>query len=495
MGASHGFNRDTNRIEQGRAGALIVPVVLCGGSGTRLWPLSRKLYPKQFHCLHSENSLLQETAIRAGRVSGGDALVVVTNDDQRFLVADQLQAFRGVDILIEPEAKNTAPAIALAAMFAQQKYTDPVLLVMPSDHLINDSEAFCRVVALADRWAQQGKMVTFGIPPATPDTGYGYIEQGDAVDAANDAFVVKRFVEKPDVNTAQALVDSGTHVWNSGIFMFGASTFLDELRALSPQVYDRCAAAMTSATVHGNFVAAAEAEFASCPNISIDYAVMEHTDKAVVVPFEGDWSDIGSWGGLVDALSGQGGNSGTAENITVGKVYTKDVSNSYIHATDRLVAAVGIKDSIIVETDDAVLVTTRQSDQKIKELVEQLRCDGRREAEHHTRVYRPWGSYQTLDLREGCQVKRLIVKPGASISLQLHHRRSEHWVVVKGEALVTKGEENFTLVANQSTYIPRETLHKLENRSDCDLEIIEVQTGDYLGEDDIERFADKYGRT
>jgi mannose-1-phosphate guanylyltransferase/mannose-6-phosphate isomerase len=451
------------------------------------------LYPKQFHCLHSENSLLQETAMRAARAGGGEALVVVTNDDQRFLVAEQLQAFRGVDILIEPAAKNTAPAIALAAIFAQQKYTDPVLLVMPSDHLINDTEAFCRVVAIADRWAQRGKMVTFGIPPASAETGYGYIEQGEAMDDANDAFVVKRFVEKPDANTAHALVDSGTHVWNSGIFMFGASTCLDELHALSPQVYDSCAAAMAAATARGNFVAASETEFDSCPNISIDYAMMEHTDKAVVVPFEGAWSDIGSWGGLADALSGDGGD-GAVDNITVGRVYTKDVSNSYIHATDRLVAAVGIKDSIIVETDDAVLVTTRQSDQKIKELVEQLRRDGRREAEHHTRVYRPWGSYQTLDLKEGFQVKRLIVKPGASISLQLHHRRSEHWVVVKGEALVTKGEENFSLVANQSTYIPRETIHKLENRGDCDLEIIEVQTGDYLGEDDIERFEDKYGR-
>jgi len=306
--------------------------------------------------------------------------------------------------------------------------------------------------------------------------------------------VVKRFVEKPDANTARALVDSGTHVWNSGIFLFGASAYLDELRALSPEVYESCAAAMTSATTHGNVFAAAKSDFASCPNISIDYAVMEQTDKAVVVPFEGDWSDIGSWGGLADALSGDGGDSEDAGNITVGKVYTKDVSNSYIHATDRLVAVVGIKDSIIVETDDAVLVTNRQSDQEIKELVEQLRRDGQREAEHHTRVYRPWGSYQTLELREGFQVKRLIIKPGASISLQLHHRRSEHWVVVKGEAVVTKGEENFTLRSNQSTYIPLETIHKLENRGDCDLEIIEVQTGDYLGEDDIERFEDKYGR-
>jgi len=428
--------------------------------------------------------------MRAGRASGNDTLLVVTNDEQRFLVAEQLQEFRGVELLIEPAAKNTAPAIALAAIRAQQMYQDPVLLVMPSDHLINDSEAFCRVVARAERWAQLGKMVTFGIVPTTAETGYGYIEQGQAVDAAKDAFLVNRFVEKPDANTAQALLDAGTYMWNSGIFMFGASTYLEELRALSPEVYEYCAAAMSSATTRDNVTTASKTGFDSCPKISIDYAVMEHTKTAVVVPFEGAWSDIGSWGGLAEALRGHE----KAGNITVGDVYTKDVSNSYIHAGDRLVAAVGIKDTIIVETDDAVLVTNRHSDQQIKELVAQLRRDKRREAEHHTRVYRPWGSYQTLDLREGFQVKRLIIKPDASISLQLHHRRSEHWVVVKGEAAVTKGEEKFSLGPSESTYIPRETIHKLENRGDCDLEIIEVQTGDYLGEDDIERFEDKYGR-
>ena len=469
---------------------MIVPVVLCGGSGTRLWPLSRKLYPKQFHRLHNTNSLLQETAERAARASGHDALLVVTNDDQRFLVAEQLQAFPGLHMLIEPMARNTAPAIALAADVALNSYENPMLLVMPSDHLITDLDAFCKVVAFAHRWALKGKMVTFGIPPIAAETGYGYIEQGEACDADTDAFLVERFVEKPDADQARALFDSGTHVWNSGIFMFGAAAYLDELHALSPEVFARCSAAMSGAVTSGNVVTAAAAEFSSCPNISIDYAVMEKTDKAVVVPFEGAWSDIGSWSRLADALD----SSGDSGNITVGKVYTEDVSNSYIHATDRLVAAVGITDSVIVETADAVLVTNKQSDQKIKELVEQLRQDSRHEAEHHTRVYRPWGSYQTLDFRDGFQVKRLIIKPGASISLQLHHRRSEHWVVVKGEALVTRGEDKFMLAHDESTYIPRETVHKLENHGDRDLEIIEVQTGDYLGEDDIERFEDQYGR-
>lgn len=475
---------------------MIVPVVLCGGSGTRLWPLSRRLYPKQFHNLHGDESLLQETASRARQVCNDTNMIVVTNEEQKFLVADQLGSIPGLCVLIEPTARNTAPAIGIAAICALNVQADPVLLVMPADHLIEDTAAFGRVVSTAERWARQGRMVTFGIRPTAPETGYGYIEKGDAADAADDAFVVERFVEKPDAATARSYVESGRYFWNSGIFMFGARAYLDELQRLAPGVYEGCTRAMADPVTTGNNIAARAEGFAACPSISIDYAVMEHTDRATVVPFEGAWSDVGSWSGLADALAGPGTSADqqVSGNITVGDVYLKDVGNSYIHAGGRLVAAVGVNDLIVVETDDAVLVADRKSDQNVKAIVEQLRREERKEVDHHARVFRPWGSYQTLDLQEGFQVKRLIIKPGASISLQLHHRRSEHWVVVRGQALVTRGDEVFRLGPNESTYIPKEIRHKLENDGDRDLEIIEVQTGDYLGEDDIVRFEDKYGR-
>ena len=476
---------------------MILPVILCGGSGTRLWPLSRKLYPKQFLSLYSSDSLLQQTAQRAAAVSGDSPLLVVTNEDQKFLVAEQLEGVPDLQVLIEPEAKNTAPAIALAALFAWDNYDAPVLLVMPSDHLITDIQAFAQVVDTAHRWARQGRLVTFGIRPAGAETGYGYIEQGASLEASNDVYAVKKFVEKPDHDTAERLVESGRHVWNSGIFMFDASVYLRELQALSPDIHAGCVRAMAGAKRDNGFLTAEADAFGGCPGISIDYAVMERTDKAVVVPYKGRWSDIGSWRSLADTMQhyrDEGGEGDGDSNVTVGEVYAHDVTNSYIHATNRLVAAVGVRDSIIVETGDAVLVTDKRSDQKIKDLVARLRHDNRQEVEHHVRVYRPWGSYQILDCGDCFQVKRLIIKPNASISLQLHHQRSEHWVVVKGEATVTKGEERFALQTNQSTYIPRETIHKLENHADCDLEIIEVQTGTYLGEDDIERFEDQYGR-
>lgn len=480
---------------------MIVPLILCGGSGTRLWPLSRKLYPKQFHSLSGHDSLLQQTASRALLVGGHGPLLVITNEDQKFLVAEQLADVGDLHILIEPEAKNTAPAVALSALYVNDRLQtaneEPILLVMPSDHLIADEQSFEAVVHHAYLLAQQGKLVTFGIQPDRPETGYGYIEQGESIGPSGDAFHVKRFIEKPNPEAAQLFATSGNHLWNSGIFMFGTSTYLRELHELSPEIYESCSAAHNGADKNAQFMVAEPNAFSKCPNISIDYAVMEKTENAVVIPFRGLWSDIGSWCGLADTVqrSQSLGDSNNTGNITVGDVHTQGVSNSYIHATNRLVTAVGIKDSIVVETADAVLVADKKSDQKIKDLVEHLRQEHRQEVEHHTLVYRPWGSYQSLEQGPGFQVKRLIIKPNASISLQLHHRRSEHWVVVKGEAIVTKGADVFTLHVNESTYIPVETTHKLENRGGCDLEIIEVQTGDYFGEDDIERFEDQYGRT
>lgn len=474
---------------------MIVPVVLCGGSGTRLWPLSRRLYPKQFHNLHGgDRSLLQETAERARRVCGGDDLIVVTNEEQKFLVAEQLGAGKHLSLLIEPVARNTAPAIGIAALHALEIYDNPVLLVMPADHLIADADAFRDVVAVAERYARQGGMVTFGVWPTAAETGYGYIEKGEPAAAGGDAFVVSRFVEKPDEASARAYLDAGTYFWNSGIFMFGARAYLDELKEWAPGVLAGCAEAMAAPVRNGDAVVAGEAGFASCPNISVDYAVMEVTSNAIVVPFDSPWSDIGSWSGLAEALAEPKAPQEEDGNISIGDVYLKDVENSYIHAGTRMVAAVGVSDLVVVETDDAVLVAGRDADQDVKAIVEQLRAEERREVEHHTRVHRPWGSYQTLELQDGFQVKRLVIKPGASISLQLHHHRSEHWVVVRGEAVVTHGDKEFRLRANESTFIPKEARHKLENKGSEDLEIIEVQTGDYLGEDDIVRFEDLYGR-
>ena len=464
----------------------MVPVILSGGSGTRLWPLSREAFPKQFLSLLGERSMLQATWERVARLASG-APIVVAGEDHRFMVAEQLReaGCEGATILLEPVARNTAPAIAVAALEATSGGDDPLLLVLPSDHVIVDAPAFRLAVAAAAVAARQGELVTFGIVPTGPETGYGYIKAapGDGVRR------VERFVEKPDAITAAGYVASGDYVWNSGMFMFRASVYLAELERCQPDMLLACRAALDGARRDTDFVRLSKEAFAASPSDSIDYAVMEKTSHAAVLPIDVGWNDVGSWSALWQVAEQDG--DGNAHH---GDVIARDCRNTLAWGDGRLVALLGLEDVVVVDTADAVLVAHKDKVQEVKEIVASLKLAGRSEPTLHRKVYRPWGCYDSIDMGERFQVKRITVKPGAALSLQMHHHRAEHWIVVSGTGRVTRGEDVILLAENQSTYIPLGVKHRLENPGVVPLELIEVQSGSYLGEDDIVRFEDVYGR-
>lgn len=463
----------------------VLPIILSGGSGTRLWPLSRESYPKQFLPLVGDKSMLQSTWLRAAPVAG-HAPIVVANEEHRFMAAEQLQQL-GVKpsaILLEPKGRNTAPAIAVAALEATRDGADPLLLVLPSDHVIGNEAAFQAAVKVAAEAAAQGKLVTFGIKPTAPETGYGYIKAG----AGTGASAVERFVEKPDLATAHSYLASGEYYWNSGMFLFRASRYLEELRKFHPAIADACQKAWENGKRDADFTRLDKDAFAASPSDSIDYAVMEKTADAVVVPLDAGWNDVGSWSSLLDVS-----NQDAQGNAHHGDVIQLDCQNTYAYGS-RLIAMVGLEDVVVVETPDAVLVGHRDRIQEVKDVVSQIKTAGRSEATWHRKVYRPWGAYDSIDMGQRHQVKRITVKPGAVLSLQMHHHRAEHWIVVSGTAEVTRGEEVLLLTENQSTYIPLGVTHRLRNPGKLPLELIEVQSGSYLGEDDIVRFEDTYGR-
>ncbi|MCW2099399.1 UNVERIFIED_ORG: mannose-1-phosphate guanylyltransferase (GDP) /mannose-6-phosphate isomerase type 2 [Pseudomonas psychrophila] len=466
----------------------IYPIIMSGGSGSRLWPLSRQLNPKQFLPLADELSMLQVTINRLNGLNAAQPRLIC-NEQHRFLAAEQLRML-GLDkanILLEPVGRNTAPAIALAALQVSNETDDPILLVLAADHLIQDVAAFQSSINIALPLAQSGKLVTFGIVPSHAETGYGYIEKGK--DSGVGGFDVVRFVEKPDLNTAKDYLASGNYFWNSGMFMFRASSYLEELEAYRPDILKSCRAALAGGSQDMHFTRLDEAAFAACPEDSIDYAVMEKTQHAVMVPLDAGWSDIGSWTALWDVSS-----KDEQGNVFKGDVLDQDSRNTFVHANSRLVATVGVDDLVIVETKDAVLVAHKNHVQDVKKIVTQLKNGLRSEHINHREVYRPWGVYDSVDNGHRYQVKRITVKPGAKLSVQMHHHRAEHWIVVSGTAKVTNGEKTYLVCENESTYIPIGQIHALENPGVIPLELIEVQSGSYLGEDDIVRFEDKYGR-
>ena len=469
---------------------MILPVILSGGSGTRLWPLSRRLHPKQLLPLVNDTTMLQDTITRLTGSPDVDHAVVICNDDYRFMVAEQVKEtdITSNEIILEPFGRNTAPAIALAAFNAIRDGDDPVLLVLPADHVIADVETFQSALQVGKQQSEAGRLVTFGVVPDTPETGFGYIK-ADSSGGKAQHYPVEQFVEKPDAETAAAYVADGSYYWNSGMFMFKASSYLDALQQHSPEIHAASKAAIDAAERDADFVRVGAEQFELCPSDSIDYAVMEKANNAVVIPVDIGWSDVGSWSALHDV-----GDVDSEGNTLIGDVKTGMTSNSYVRANDRLVVTLGVDNMIVVDTDDALLVANRDNVQDIKSIVEQLSREQREEVNLHTCVYRPWGHYQGIDSGPHYQVKRITVTPGAAISLQLHHHRSEHWIVVSGTAKVTRGEEEFILSENESTYIPLGETHRLENIGKIPLKLIEVQTGSYLGEDDIVRFEDIYGR-
>lgn len=473
----------------------VKPVILSGGSGTRLWPLSRQLYPKQLLPLVGEQTLLQDTIARLENFPNvSDTVTVVCNDAHRFLVAEQLREIEvNADaLLLEPVGRNTAPALTLAAIANREAGLDDVLLVMPADHVIQDTKVFQQILTEGSKLASQDMLVTFGIVPTKAETGYGYIKQGNAIDG--ESFVIDQFVEKPDADTAQKYLDSGEFLWNSGMFMMKSSVWLQQIEQHSPAILAACEKAYTDGKEELDFYRINDEAFTACPSDSIDYAVAEKlvSDskmKAAVVRLDAGWSDVGAWAELWSI-----GNKDEAGNVTHGDVVAINSENSMFHSQQRLIAGVGLKDTIVVETADAILVAHRDKVQDVKEVVEWIKSENRDEHLSHRCVYRPWGHYDCIDMGERYQVKRITVNPGEILSLQMHHHRAEHWIVVSGTASVTRGDETFMVTENQSTYIPIGTKHRLENKGSIPLEMIEVQSGSYLGEDDIVRFEDVYGR-
>ena len=472
----------------------MIPVILSGGSGSRLWPLSRKLYPKQFLALTGEHSLFQQTLQRLS-FEGMQKPVVVCNLEHRFIVNEQLaQIGLGAQaMLLEPFGRNTAPAVAMAALQLLGEGRDELMLILPADHVIDDELALRKALELARVAAEEGEMVLFGIPANSPETGFGYIKAArgdDGDDLVPGAYRVMQFVEKPDAMRAAEFVRSGGYYWNSGMFLFRASRYLDELRAHEPDIYDTCVLALERSKLAGGALTIDAGTFECCPDNSIDYAVMEKTSRACVVPLAAGWNDVGSWSSLWDVHE-----KNSDGNVLKGDVVTHGSHNSFVHATSKLVTLVGMDDVVVVETKDAVMIARKEAVQDVKKLVNSLDAKGRQETQSHCAVYRPWGSYDSVDNGVRHQVKHITVKPGAQLSLQMHHHRAEHWIVVSGTAQVTCDDKVFLLTESQSTYIPIASVHRLANPGKIPLEIIEVQSGSYLGEDDIERLEDVYGRT
>lgn len=466
---------------------MITPVIMAGGSGSRLWPLSRSLYPKQFLALTGDNTMLQETL---GRLSALDvsAPLVICNEEHRFIVAEQLRSIdKTGSIILEPVGRNTAPAIALAAEVTLNN--DPLLLVLAADHVIQDTKAFTQAVNDAVPLAQAGKLVTFGIVPTQPHTGYGYIKRGNAV-SDSSGYDVNAFVEKPNSSVAAEYIESGQYYWNSGMFLIKASRYLQELGKYCPEISAACKKALENTTHDNDFIRLDTDAFKLCPDESIDYAVMEHTTDAVVVPLDAGWNDIGAWSALWEV-----NDKDEYGNTIHGDSILQDTTNSLIHGGERLVTTIGLDNVVIVDTKDALLVANKDKVQGVKQIVEQLKIEQRSEYKIHREVYRPWGKYDSIDNGKRYQVKRITVNPGEKLSIQMHHHRAEHWIVVSGTAKVTNGDNTFLVTENESTYIPIGVIHALENPGKMPLEMIEVQSGSYLGEDDIVRFEDRYGRT
>jgi mannose-1-phosphate guanylyltransferase/mannose-6-phosphate isomerase len=467
-------------------------VILSGGAGTRLWPLSREMYPKQLLALTGKHTMLQDTVTRLSGIPGAKPPIVVCNEAHRFTVAEQIRALgeQAAAILLEPAGRNTAPAVALAALKALEIDPEAILVVAPADHVIRDARAFQAAAETAARLAEHGKLITFGIVAHAPETGYGYIRRGEGRGEGNGpAYPVAQFIEKPPLDVAAQFVASGDYFWNSGMFVFKAARYLAELEAFAPDILEASRKAFQAARTDLDFVRIDKAAFDECRSESIDYAVMEKTRDALVLPLDAGWSDVGSWSSLFDALPAD-----AEGNVLQGDVLVHDTHDCYVHSTSRLVAAVGMDDHVIVETKDAVLVAPKGRVQDVKDLVAKIKKSGRSESSLHREVFRPWGSYDSIDNGDRFQVKRLSVKPGGVLSLQMHHHRAEHWIVVQGTARITCNDKTFLLSENESTYIPIGATHRIENPGKMPLHIVEVQSGSYLGEDDIVRFEDNYGR-